>query len=378
MPGGRLAALGASPDFIHGLLDPEPEIVIGGEGGVGGAADDSAHLVWEVTGLARLVDGRVAVLSGGNRKLLLFEPSGRFSTSIGRGGRGPGEFSRPIHVQYLPPDTLVVWDEWFGPVSHFDTTGTLLGDRPIDLGRLMARTERRITAESALTPLLDGSFVVEVHASANPTDQTVLHSREHLRVDSTYALHSFGLWSWEVERGSVFRPAEPGFPAQVSFVDSEDTDGPIFAAGGYPPSIYISPGKKNEIHQFSPDGTLRRIIRRTTDPLPFTKEDREAGEERAIGFLIDGGVDEEVVRRVLAQANEASGTPEREFHPPISRLHLDTEGHLWVLDGVTAGEASGACSARMGGGWASSMNHRGSYVSSFLNPAGWGRISCWG
>lgn len=50
-------------------VDPDPEIVLGGEENPGGAANDSAQLIWDVVGIARLTDGRVAVLSGEGQAL---------------------------------------------------------------------------------------------------------------------------------------------------------------------------------------------------------------------------------------------------------------------------------------------------------------------
>ena len=160
-----------APEYPPGqfwTLDPEPEIVLGGgvgggrarPGGAGGAAArDSAELIWRVVGIARLEDGRVAVLSQGNHQLYLFEPSGELSTVIGGRGEGPGEFDRPQLLQYLAPDTLVVWDYWFAPASYFDTGGALLKERTIDLLELMARVPGS-SAESQVIPFGNGSFVV--------------------------------------------------------------------------------------------------------------------------------------------------------------------------------------------------------------------------
>ena len=85
------------------IIDPEPEFVLGGSDDLGGLAGDSAQLVWSVVGVARLPDGRVAVLSSENRQLLLFEPSGELSGTIGRAGEGPGEFTRPEKAAVPPP-----------------------------------------------------------------------------------------------------------------------------------------------------------------------------------------------------------------------------------------------------------------------------------
>ena len=253
-------------------IDPEPEIVIGGGESPGGAAGDSAGLVWEVSGLARLADGRIAVLSSANGKLFLFEPSGRLSKSIGRKGEGPGEFRRPEHLQYLPGDTLVVWDEWFRPVSTFDTTGALLRHRRIDLLKVMGRAGRGTNAETRRTPLPDGSFVLHAtgdEASAEPGggDEGSRPLQEYVRVDSSYATLSFGSW---VKAHFIFLwSPEPGSPGVHLHNVSP---GSMIAVGGHPPSIHISHGEENEIRQFSADGRLARIIRRTTDPVPITGE----------------------------------------------------------------------------------------------------------
>ena len=169
-------------------MDMEPEIVLGGSDRW--LARDSAHLIWRVSGLARLEDGRVAVLSRGNRQLYLFEPDGELSRVMGGAGRGPGEFGGPAELQYLPPDTLAVWDSWFGPVSYFDTDGDLIRTRSVDLGKVIAGANR-VTAESRRIPLADGSFVTIVSRGEVPLRPLVgtafRQPIEIVRVDQEYA-----------------------------------------------------------------------------------------------------------------------------------------------------------------------------------------------
>ena len=153
-------------------LDPEPEFVLGGsEVRPVAGRDDRGGRILYVRGLARLVDGRIAVLSEGNHQLFIFESSGKLSKAIGGRGEGPGEFSRPVRMQYLPPDTLAVWDQWMGPVTYFDTAGVVMKRRPIDLGKVLAAVPGA-SYESPTIPLPDGSFVVTVrrkdHRIARP------------------------------------------------------------------------------------------------------------------------------------------------------------------------------------------------------------------
>ena len=127
-----------APDWDVGeswTVAAEPTVVIGGYRAAGEPAD-SSHLVWSVADIAALSDGRVAVLSSREKKLFLFEPTGEFARSIGREGRGPGEFGSPEHLQVLRGDTLVVWDFMLGPVAYFEPSGELIRDWRIDVGAL--------------------------------------------------------------------------------------------------------------------------------------------------------------------------------------------------------------------------------------------------
>jgi len=299
-------------------IDPDPEFVLGGVEDIDALANDSAQLIWRVVGLARLPDGRVAVLSSENRQLLLFEPSGELSRIIGRAGEGPGEFTRPERLQYLPPDTLVVWDYHMTSIDYFDTAGTLLKERSVDHLRLR---EHDLWGESFRFPLSDGSFVSsktgrrseaepawsdcsptrrwdrirvsmrgeildEAQVSEDPAD-------EFLRVDTTYRAHSF---------------ACPRF----------------IATRRDPPAIYVSRGDRNEIHQFSPDGVLLRNIRRTTDPFRVTDKARRAWEDRNARFYESQGFS--------LPESKLEAMRSVQTYPPIDGLMVDAEGYLWVSE----------------------------------------------
>ncbi len=219
----------------------EPEIVIGGYRGAG-ETPDSSHLVWSVADVAPLSDGRVAVLSSREKKLLLFERTGEFARSIGREGRGPGEFGHPLHLQVLPGDTLVVWDFMLGPISYFDPSGQLLRDWRIDVGALFAKVRRvsERVPESVFLPLGDGSFIVQTFLS--PVDSPLpvgvpfRSPIEFLRIDSSYTVHSLGQWA---RREVVL---QEGLTTLVPFAF-----GVHLAAGVGPPSVYITNSDQYEV-----------------------------------------------------------------------------------------------------------------------------------
>ena len=292
------------------IIDPEPEFVLGGSDDLGGIADDSAQLVWSVVGLARLPDGRVAVLSSENRQLLLFEPSGELSGIVGGPGEGPGEFTRPERLQFLPPDTLVVWDYFLTAIDYFDSSGMLLRERTVDYGRLR---EHGAWGESRRIPLPDGSFLVGVMdtiADDSPDDCThltvtsqsarfgemVLHAEELLKIDDAYEAHSFGCSS--------------------SFYS-------LMAAGGDPPSFYIH-NRGNEIHQRALDGTLVRIIRRTAEPPPVSDMawQAELAHRKEYGEMMGWP----------SLSEEEGPIPRREKYNAVESILVSAEGFLWVRE----------------------------------------------
>lgn len=302
-----------APEWTAGefwTIDSVPEFVLGGSDDLGALANDSAQLIWETVGLARLEDGRVAVLSSMGKQLLLFHPSGELSRTIGRGGEGPGEFTRPEWLQYLRPDTLVVWDYFLTSIDHFDTTGTLLSERRVDHARLR---EMGAWGEGFRLPLADGSFVVGV---IDETDSDSPDDCSHLALQGRFG------------DGEEFTlPSERRFR-----VDDTPATYPLgcanaftttMAAGGDPESIYISTDSE-EVQQRSLDGTLLRIIRRTTEPLPVTDRAwaRELENSDRYGEMMGARPREEGEEEVAR----------REVYPGIVNLVVDSEGHLWVRE----------------------------------------------
>ena len=80
--------------------------------------------IFEVEDLDRLEDGRLVVLNGGSRELLMFSRDGEFLRSIGRVGEGPGEFMDPIELDVIGGDSVVVWDWELGRLVLFGPAGS--------------------------------------------------------------------------------------------------------------------------------------------------------------------------------------------------------------------------------------------------------------
>ncbi|MGH7657152.1 MAG: 6-bladed beta-propeller, partial [Gemmatimonadales bacterium] len=64
----------------------------------------------QVAGAYRLHDGRIAIMNAGNSQLQFYDSTGNWIKTVGREGRGPGEFQSPYGFWRRPGDTLVVFD----------------------------------------------------------------------------------------------------------------------------------------------------------------------------------------------------------------------------------------------------------------------------
>lgn len=91
-------------------------------------ASEADALVF-VTSAASLPDGGVAVADAGTKRIDLFDAAGRRVRTLGREGRGPGEFAHPAWIG-LRGDTLRVWDMVQARVTLFDTAGRLIRTEP--------------------------------------------------------------------------------------------------------------------------------------------------------------------------------------------------------------------------------------------------------
>lgn len=88
-----------------------------------------------VSGAVHLPGGGVAVVNSGFHRIDVFDGDGSLVRTMGREGRGPGEFSYPAWIG-LRGDTLRVWDMAQARLTLFDTAGALIRtEQPVtDLG----------------------------------------------------------------------------------------------------------------------------------------------------------------------------------------------------------------------------------------------------
>lgn len=91
------------------------------------AAGDSLYEFHLLYGMAKLSDGRIAVGVQSTHTVRIFDAKGKFVSSFGRQGKGPGEFQQIMGVHHTRGDTLVVTDlgelEWYSGAGKFIRPG---------------------------------------------------------------------------------------------------------------------------------------------------------------------------------------------------------------------------------------------------------------
>ncbi len=77
---------------------------------------------------------RVYVLESDERRVRVFTTSGTLVRTLGRSGKGPGEFQNPVGMTWAPDGTLWIIDPGNARASIYDTTGQYLTDQHFAAG----------------------------------------------------------------------------------------------------------------------------------------------------------------------------------------------------------------------------------------------------
>lgn len=297
---------------------------------IGGQESEDGHLIWQIAGGAgKLSDGRIALMTGQREapRILIFDHAGRHVRSIGRQGQGPGEFVEPQHFQRLPGDRLAVWERMGGRITTFDTTGTVVDIRHLDLPRLTGALPFPTNNERVIT-LPDGSLIYSSFPSEGRTAAADLPLGEIYREPrvltrvfrdySTVALGAFpgrGQVPYEAYDGRSYFSSPPFAP----FLYVEAASDPF--------RLYVNDGTDAGLIVVDSTGAVLRMIRRDVPARPVTDQDLDRWFDRMAAM---NNLDQD--RRAAAEREylEWGGIPTH--HQPMRGMWVDRTGYLWVVD----------------------------------------------
>jgi hypothetical protein len=117
------SAPGASRSGVSAALSPIVELGTGQ-----GAAQEFSGIAGAVT----LGDGRVVVANGATNELRIFSEAGEHLATVGRRGRGPGEFNDLWWIGAAPGDTILAYDRQLRRLSVFAPSGEFVRSTRLD------------------------------------------------------------------------------------------------------------------------------------------------------------------------------------------------------------------------------------------------------
>ena len=96
-------------------------------------------------------DGRIAVVDGGHHRVVVFDSAGQVRASVGRPGKGAGEFEAPVGIGIDPSGRLLVADRGNRRIQIYSPEGRFIRqfavpERPIDVAASRDGRELYVTA----------------------------------------------------------------------------------------------------------------------------------------------------------------------------------------------------------------------------------------
>jgi hypothetical protein len=290
---------GTPPRVVH-RVGSQPRTVIGVDAG------EPPYELSGVTSALRLAGGTIVVANTRTSELRFFDDAGRHKATIGRRGQGPGEFGSLAWIQRFGPDSVIAYDRTrrvlvFSERGRFERESRIAGPphgRFAD-GRLLASL--RVTGRPA---------------GGAPWDS----SRYFVYSTADWAIaDTLGMWPNDDQSPVqvLRRDGGPAIMMPVPFPFGRIVS--IHAVGSW---IMVGDPSRNELRLHSPDGALRRIIRRAERLVPVTEANVRGYRDSLIAAM------PEDARAERARWLETLSMPTT--IPAYNRVEVDAIGRIWV------------------------------------------------
>ncbi len=222
-------------------------------------------------------DERIYVLDYKNVQVKVFDRDGKYLSTFGQRGQGPGEFFRPRGIYITSEDEVMVYDMGNRSFIYFSKEGQFLSSfSTAKLSLVGARIDSK------------GNIIGDVF-SANPEDRSFVLKKFDSKLNELFTIGSSPL-----SPSGVFKVSLP-----YCFWQITEDDHIVF---GYT--------KNYEIQIMNPEGEVIRKISKEYDPVEFTDKEKK-------GYLENNPLKLKIEFP--------------KYHNPFLRFFLDDEGRLFVL-----------------------------------------------
>ena len=300
---GRRLSYGRERAPSTQILSARAAAVIGGREGEGSSA------FGDIAGVGVLGNGRIVVADARANEIRIFERSGTLVRSVGRSGRGPGEFDRILWSLHVHQDRILATDN-SGRAHLFSGTGALL--------RTMARPALERVVQAQRVGLFSGGAIALAAFEFPPDTQG--GAFEMIRVVLREQADGAGSRVARVVR-------TPGYRRQPRTEDAQPLlFGPLNEIAARADRVCVGYSTQYRIRCFGPSGTLLFEIERSSVAEPVAEEVRA----RARAAYVEGNrqaATEEMLARLHFEASRFRFANQA---PAFGRFLLTDTGELWV------------------------------------------------
>jgi hypothetical protein len=274
---------------------------------VGGVDAREEEQLYTVTSVAEDAEGRFYVANFGDKRVLVFDSAGAHLRTIGRGGRGPGEFTAPRAVAPVGADGLLVLDLVPGRISRFRRSD----------GQHLA--DARLSDSAGIPVDMRATVAGHVMVEFRPRPQAGVQVPAYLaRVDTaTGAVYRAGAVTLDtVARVQVTGKTQRGKAAVT--IDVPFAPRPVWdvQADG---TVLYGTGARFEVNRAG-DGAAQVAFRGTGEPREVSGRDRD-------GFFADPNAE---------QFRGKVSFPRT--HPFFTAMYVDPHGTVWLRVPAERGE----------------------------------------
>jgi hypothetical protein len=309
------ATLDSVPSLRLGALDGRPEEQFG-----------------SIVDVLPLPDGGVAVLDGQAAEIRVFDASGRYRTTLGSKGDGPGELRMPSALGRVGDDTIAVFDRRLLRVTRFALDGgvgaiTTLATEGRPISRATFLPNGFLVGQSPWTADVSGRFVPPpegAYTFVRDTALLMVYDPAGAALDSLEVLpNSESIRRVRMESGSLSlfsRAAVFG----LSLVFQAHSDG-----------VWSGFNDRFELHlRDAADGHLVRVVRAPGLERAATEDMAERIRDAAVS---EG---EQLPERLQNLDEWFSLSPRPEKLPAYDRIVVDDRARLWVREWSAIGGVS--------------------------------------
>lgn len=263
------------------------------------------YVFGSITGVWVDPDGRIFVADGKAPEVRVFSADGRFISSFGRDGEGPGEFRTISGIGAAPDGGLAVLDGTLGRVSRFDLDGTFRDSFRLDRPYMMLYEGAPVVFDGAggfldVTGLSHGIGVDSVGVIRYTPDGAVR--------DTILA---------SVDEPAVIMVEKNGRPTMSFPVPFAPRTLTVAGPDG---AVWTTSGAAYRVARLDERGDTALVVGRDVEPPRITDAERDS----ALASARD-------------RYREAAGVEPRDLpdlpdtRPAILDLRVDDDGDLWVL-----------------------------------------------